>query len=429
MQGLKRLNEVVTSWELVLLACVSYILVDMPFEAAFNHKPQAIEIAADTCIGLVFLGYFLAQGQSSRLIKSIHGWRLARIMMIIPFGSVMDLFFGMNAGWLIYLQIFKVMILPDLVLNIYERNKTNLMPKWFKFVAASTVTFIVINTLACGWLVIYPPTEDSLTEYNKAMYWLITTIATVGYGDITPTTNLGRFYTMGVMIMGATIWGILIASASRMMLASDLRKQQKKEKMDALQSFMRHYDVPSDMQREVYGFFNHQWARKVSEDEQAILSDLPPALQQELQVILNLKPIGRLSLFAGTSKDCLQDVSAALTQVYFSPGQQIISKGEIGEDMYLIGHGSVNVHVADQFITSLGPGACFGEMALIADPKRTTDVTAAGYCDVFKLNKKQLDELILKHADLKENVHRLAAERQEKLKQSKSKEKTGQQAS
>jgi voltage-gated potassium channel len=199
--------------------------------------------------------------------------------------------------------------------------------------------------------------------------------------------------------------------------------------MDALQSFMRHYDVPAGLQREVYGFFNHQWARKVSQDEQAILSDLPPALQQELQVLLNVRPISRLSLFSGTSKDCLQDVSAALTQVYFSPGQQIIAKGEIGEDMYLIGHGSVNVHVGDQFITSLGPGACFGEMALIADPKRTTDVTAAGYCDVFKLSKKQLDELIIRHSDLKDNVHRLAAERQEKLRQSKSKEKNGQQAS
>lgn len=429
MQGLKRLNDVVTTWELVLLVCLSYILVDMPFEAAFNHKPKMLEIVADIVIGLVFLGYFFAHGQSSRFIKSINGWRLARPMMIIPFASVMSFFLGVDDGWMIYLQVFRLIILPDLVLNIYERTKISLMPKWFKFVAAATITFIVINTLACGWLVIYPPTEDSLTEYNKAMYWLITTIATVGYGDITPSTNIGRVYTMGVMIMGATIWGILIASASRMMLASDLRKQQQKEKMDALHSFMSHYEVPAGLQREVYGFFNHQWARKVSQDEQAILSDLPPALQQELQIILNLKPISRLSLFAGTSKDCLQDVSAALTQVYFSPGQQIISKGEIGEDMYLIGHGSVNVHVADQFITSLGPGACFGEMALIADPKRTTDVTASGYCDVFKLNKKQLDELILKHADLKNNVHRIAAERQEKLRQSKSKEKTGQQAS
>jgi CRP-like cAMP-binding protein len=83
--------------------------------------------------------------------------------------------------------------------------------------------------------------------------------------------------------------------------------------------------------------------------------------------------------------------------------------------MFLLGHGTVNVHIGEQFITSLGAGACFGEMALIGDPRRTSDVTAASYCDIFKLSKKQFDELISTHPDLKANVVRIAAERKSKL--------------
>jgi CRP-like cAMP-binding protein len=60
--------------------------------------------------------------------------------------------------------------------------------------------------------------------------------------------------------------------------------------------------------------------------------------------------------------------------------------------------------MGDQFITDLGPGSSFGEMALISEFKRTADETAATYCDLFKLNKTQCDELIARHADLKANV-------------------------
>jgi CRP-like cAMP-binding protein len=71
--------------------------------------------------------------------------------------------------------------------------------------------------------------------------------------------------------------------------------------------------------------------------------------------------------------------------------------------------------MGDQFITALGPGSSFGEMALISEFKRTTDETAATYYDVFKLSKTQFNELIARHADLKANVLRMGAEKQAKL--------------
>ena len=38
------------------------------------------------------------------------------------------------------------------------------------------------------------------------IYWAITTITTVGFGDITPKTDLGRFIASVIMLMG---WGTL----------------------------------------------------------------------------------------------------------------------------------------------------------------------------------------------------------------------------
>jgi hypothetical protein len=316
--------------------------------------------------------------------------------------------------WPLYLQFTKIFRLSTIISLMVERSNMNQVPKLFKFSSAFIIAFVAINAFSCFWLVIYPPGEDKLTDYIKATYWLITTIATVGYGDITPTTNGGRIYCMGMMIMGATIWGILIASASRMMLANDRRKERAKEKMEALHSFFNQYDVPKHLQAQAVGFFKHLSSRNISEDEQAALSELPQALQSELQTYMNLKPISRVSLFNGVSFECLSAVAKKLEQVYFSPGEKIITKGEVGEEMYLIGHGTVVVHSGEHFITNLGAGTCVGEMALIGDSLRSTDVTSQSYCDVFKLSRQKFEELFNAHADLRKNIEKLVAERKKR---------------
>lgn len=48
--------------------------------------------------------------------------------------------------------------------------------------------------------------ENGFTSIPVAIYWGITTMTTVGFGDITPHTNLGRFIASCMMLMG---WGSL----------------------------------------------------------------------------------------------------------------------------------------------------------------------------------------------------------------------------
>jgi voltage-gated potassium channel len=48
--------------------------------------------------------------------------------------------------------------------------------------------------------------ENGFTSIPKAIYWALSTITTVGYGDIVPRTELGRTLAGIVMLIG---WGIL----------------------------------------------------------------------------------------------------------------------------------------------------------------------------------------------------------------------------
>jgi voltage-gated potassium channel len=411
MGFLRKMDGIITPWEACILLAIAYTLFDIPLEAAFHHPPTRAELLLDLCISALFTWDVMQYGHRGEILKFRKTWNTINVVSCLPLMVIAAAIYGRDNNWLIYLQVFRLTRGYGIINLIIERSKTKLVPKRFKFLAAGIITLTMINIFACGWLIIYPPGADPLTDYNKAIYWLITTIATVGYGDITPSTNGGRVYAMGIMILGATIWGILIASASRMMLASDRRKEKKKEKMEALHSFFNHYEVPKQLQDQVVGFFNHLWSRKMSEDEHAVLSELPTALQAELHTFMNLKPISRVSLFRGVSFECLSGAAKKLEQAFYAPGERIINKGETGEEMYLIGHGTVVVHAGDQYITTLGEGSCFGEMALIGDGQRTSDVTASSYCDVFKLSREKFDELYKSHADLRQNIEKIAHER------------------
>lgn len=69
------------------------------------------------------------------------------------------------------------------------------------------LSFVLLVVLVIGTLmyVIEGP-QHGFTSIPVAMYWAVTTVTTVGFGDITPKTDLGRLLASFMMLMG---WGTL----------------------------------------------------------------------------------------------------------------------------------------------------------------------------------------------------------------------------
>jgi voltage-gated potassium channel len=69
------------------------------------------------------------------------------------------------------------------------------------------IGFVLITVAVLGTLMyVVEGPANGFTSIPVAMYWGITTISTVGFGDITPKTDLGRFIASCMMLLG---WGIL----------------------------------------------------------------------------------------------------------------------------------------------------------------------------------------------------------------------------
>lgn len=62
--------------------------------------------------------------------------------------------------------------------------------------------------------------NESFSSIPRAIYWTIVTLTTVGYGDITPVTELGQFLSAFIMLLGYAIIAVPTGIVSAEMVAS-----------------------------------------------------------------------------------------------------------------------------------------------------------------------------------------------------------------
>jgi voltage-gated potassium channel len=102
------------------------------------------------------------------------------------------------------LRIFRVLKLGAYV-SEFGFLGAALMASRRKIVVFIGFVLVMVAILGTAMYVIEGP-ANGFTSIPMAIYWGITTVTTVGFGDITPKTDLGRFIAAFMMLMG---WGIL----------------------------------------------------------------------------------------------------------------------------------------------------------------------------------------------------------------------------
>lgn len=113
----------------------------------------------------------------------------------------------------------------------------------------------------------------------------------------------------------------------------------------------------------------------------------------------------------------LADVIGRMRRLDFEDGETVIRQGEIGEQMYLIHNGVVDVlrdahdGRGQQHLTTLHKGTIFGEQALLTANKRNASVVARGRVEAYTLHKDEFELAKAENATFREQLNMVAAQR------------------
>ncbi len=99
----------------------------------------------------------------------------------------------------------------NILLNFFR--KLNIITSKHKSDLFRVLFILIIIIFAFSYLFSY----YEKISFFKAFYWAITTATTVGYGDVTPTNNIGRVIAMGLMVIGIGILGLFLATITSIM--------------------------------------------------------------------------------------------------------------------------------------------------------------------------------------------------------------------
>jgi voltage-gated potassium channel len=315
------------------------------------------------------------------------------------------------------LRLFRLIRVAQTMKRINSTNMFNssvlrllFMVFWIAFAA---------HFIAAGWVVMVgnPHNLDNLTRYIRAFYWTITTLTTIGYGDITPVTNLQTIYVIIIEILGAGMYGFIIGNIANLIANIDIAKAQYKEKLEKINTFMKYRNLPAALQTRINEYYSYLWESRRGYDESSVLNDLPVSLQTQVSLYINKDIIAKVPIFKGATEAFIKEIILNLEPVVFTPGDTIVYKGDMGYDMFFISKGSVDVVSEDESVVyaTLSGGQFFGEIALLFSSPRTATIKAREYCDMYRLKKDIFDDVLERYPRFEKQIKELADKRKAEI--------------
>jgi hypothetical protein len=214
-----------------------------------------------------------------------------------------------------------------------------------------------IRTHAQTWLSALPDDADadSIDKiYIAALYWVFTTMTTVGYGDIIPVNNLERVYAVAVMIFGATVFGYIVGSVA------ELANSGRQDPVLQCLIMLRHYSEEQNLSRNILRSIRRHyefWYQENSpfEYEVELLQRLPAPLRKDVILYIHRHIFESLAIFRAPLPPWLQAIIVRLLEPSaIGGGEMVIHPGEGGmnQDIFFVHEGSCEVFLD----RAAGPG-------------------------------------------------------------------------
>ena len=231
-------------------------------------------------------------------------------------------------------------------------------------------------------------------QYLFSIYWALTTLTTIGYGDITPQNNTEMVYCLFAELVGAMMFGYMMSTIGSMVTQMDREAQLKEDRMDAVKEWMASRNIPHKLFVRVRKYYEHYYSRKSAFDEVEILSALTPALKSDVTRVLLRDSLGNFPLFALLGVEFQQHVYPRLKPVAYANMDVVYHKGEVSSDFFFLRKGTIDVlasGVGSEVLYRISHGQYFGEEVL-THQRRGCSVVSNGFTEMWSLSKDVLEE-------------------------------------
>ena len=410
---------------LAFLFIITYQVIFRRFsDGAFYYILNALFIAD---IGFNFVtkvksGHIRLETMGEIRKNYLGGWFAIDALAAFPFEIVLVAIFGGiptdPRQFAVYLALQSLTLVKLLkVGRIFKELQTalDIIPAVWRLALFGYWLAASVHLMVMGWILIggSEQSRPPFDQYIRGIYWAVTTIATIGYGDYTPDHNSNRqiVYSILVELFGVGMFSYVIANVSSLVSNLDIARATYQRKLEEVNAYMRAQRLPVEMQERVRDYYSYLWTKQKGVDVSNVLENMPQGLSQEILMFLNRDVLSRVSIFRNANELFLNESVRLMKPQIFLPGEFIIRQGEYADCMYFLASGEVSVEVDGKEVAKLGPGSPFGETALIDNQHRNASIISQTYGTGYRMEKEDFHELRTKYPDFDRQVEDIARSR------------------
>jgi len=212
---------------------------------------------------------------------------------------------------------------------------------------------VMVSLLLFASSIIYFLERDIQPQYfgsiPQAAWWAVSTLTTVGYGDVVPLSAAGKFFGGAVMILGLGMFALPI------------------------------------------GIIATGFAQEIHRRE----------------FVVTWSTVASVPIFKGLDAATIAEIMSLLRAQTYAAGTVIMNKGEQADEMFFIVSGAVEIHAAGGLF-ELRAGDYFGEMALLERRTRNADAIARNKCHMLILEAGTFENLMRRNPALHEKMREVA---------------------
>ncbi|XP_074594777.1 potassium voltage-gated channel seizure isoform X1 [Brevipalpus obovatus] len=230
------------------------------------------------------------------------------------------------------------------------------------------------------------------TKYITALYFTFSSLTSVGFGNVAPTTDMEKTFSVLIMLVGSLMYASIFGNVSAIIQRLYSGTARYHTQLLRVREFIRFHQVPNPLRQRLEEYFQHAWSYTNGIDMNMVLKGFPECLQADICLHLNRNLLNNCPAFQGASPGCLRALSMKFKTTHAPPGDTLVHKGDVLVSLYFIARGTIEILEEDTVVAILGKDDIFGENPIQFSTigKSNCDVRALTYCDLHKIARDDL---------------------------------------
>ena len=356
----------------------------------------ALIVLAANLLGCLF--YAVALGEEQRMNPSILG-------VVGNVSSTTNVTSGSNRSvggcqklCIVQIKLKKLTLRPNPYATLHSSTSTNPMT-W-----ASAVSWMEDGQGVLQQSLLGAPSE---TKWIRSLYWAVTLLTAVGYGDIFPMSHYGILFTTCFMLLGGGIYAYILSSLEEIIAQADISSLIFQRKKEELVDYGEYRQIETKMKGRLSDFLNMLWQRNRGITEKKLLEFLPCSLRAKVILYNARDPFKKV--FFVKDWDCAESLALLLEPQMIPEEELIFVKGMVAKNLYFVGsRGKVDYKDIPEdgpeeakTIKSYMSGDCFGESPFFLRELYPCNAFTAEMSDIYVMPRDSFDAFLERNRDYK----------------------------